>query len=54
MATTSDLAPNRSKPARRARAANKPREEQLEDQISQLQADLKAIAATLSKLSSEK
>tara|TARA_R110002124_G_scaffold114535_31_gene269540 strand:- start:10379 stop:10738 length:360 start_codon:yes stop_codon:yes gene_type:complete len=54
MATTPDLAPNRTKPATRSRAASKPREEQLEDQVAQLQADLKAIAATLSKLSSDK
>jgi len=60
MATTSDLAPNRPKPAARpraasaARAAATPREEKLEDQISQLQNDLKAIASTLSKLSSDK
>lgn len=57
MATTPDLAPNRTKPAARTRAAradSTSREEQLEDQVSQLQADLKAIAATLSKLSSEK
>tara|TARA_R110002020_G_scaffold11340_7_gene42740 strand:- start:9301 stop:9669 length:369 start_codon:yes stop_codon:yes gene_type:complete len=57
MATTPDLAPNRTKPAARSRAAradSTPREEKLEDQVSQLQADLKAIAATLSKLSSEK
>ena len=54
MATTPDLAPNRTKPAARARAASTPREEKLEEQISQLQDDLKAIAATLSKLSSDK
>ena len=54
MATTSDLAPNRAKPSSRARAASTPREEKLEEQISQLQTDLKAIAATLSKLSSDK
>ncbi|WP_193334876.1 DUF883 family protein [Devosia beringensis] len=57
MATTPDLAPNRTKPAPRNRAARvdtTPREEKLEEQVSQLQADLKAIAATLSKLSSEK
>lgn len=58
MATTSDLAPTRRKPAstasRASNASTKPREEQLEDQVAQLQADLKAIAATLAKLSSEK
>ena len=55
MATTSDLAPGR-KPAaaRAANASSKVREAQLEDQISQLQDDLKAIAATLARLSSDK
>jgi len=52
MATTSDLAPNRRKTS--GRASDKPREEQLEDQIAQLQTDIKAIAATLAKLSGEK
>jgi len=56
MATTSDLAPIRPKRTNgpRATASAKPREEQLEDQIAQLQTDLKSIAATLAKLSSEK
>jgi ElaB/YqjD/DUF883 family membrane-anchored ribosome-binding protein len=54
MASTSDLAPERSKPSSRSRAGSKPREDQLEEQIAQLQTDLKAIAATLTKLSSEK
>lgn len=56
MATTSDLAPTPRKAAASARSAtsSKPREEQLEEQISQLQSDLKAIASTLAKLSSEK
>jgi len=56
MATTSDLAPGRAtkSPNRARAAASKPREDQLEDQITQLQTDLKAIAATLAKLSSEK
>ncbi|WP_137152935.1 DUF883 family protein [Devosia sp. FKR38] len=53
MATTSDLAPSRRKAAA-SRASAKAREEQLEDQISQLQNDLKSIAATLSKLTGEK
>ncbi|MBS3847384.1 DUF883 family protein [Devosia sp. J2-20] len=53
MASTSDLAPERSKTSR-SRASTKPREDQLEDQIAQLQADLKAIAATLTKLSTDK
>lgn len=56
MATTSDLAPSRPKRANgpRATAGSKPREEHLEDQIAQLQTDLKAIAATLAKLSGDK
>lgn len=66
MATTSDLAPNRpaaaassaATPRRRntvARAAaNKAKEQDLENQISQLQDDIKGIAATLARLSSEK
>ena len=53
MATTSDLAPSRRKAAN-SRATSKVREEQLEDQITQLQNDLKAIASTLAKLSSDK
>ena len=63
MATTSDLAPDR-KPvptpdtapaaARVARASSKVREAQLEEQVSQLQADLKSIAATLARLSNDK
>lgn len=57
MATTPDLAPNR-KPAaarvRASRATGKAREAQLEDQVSQLQDDLKAIASTLARLSNEK
>lgn len=52
MATTSDLAPGR-KPAA-ARANTKQREAQLEDQVAQLQDDIKAIAATLAKLSNAK
>jgi len=62
MATTSDLAPGRKAAASTARAANRvkddivrdAREEDLEAQISQLQADLKGIAATLAKLSTDK
>ena len=56
MATTSDLAPSRPAPKRPTgtRSNTKPREEQLEDQVAQLQSDLKAIAATLAKLSNEK
>ena len=44
MATTSDLAPARPKRSNGPRTSAKPREEQLEDQIAQLQTDLKAIA----------
>ncbi|KRA50490.1 DUF883 family protein [Devosia sp. Root635] len=55
MATTSDLAPGRKPAAARASRANsRAREAQLEDQIGQLQDDLKAIAATLSRLSNDK
>ncbi|MGV8831157.1 MAG: DUF883 family protein [Devosia sp.] len=54
MAATSDLAPGRTKPSSRNRTTRKPREEQLEDQIAQLQSDLKAIGATLSKLTANK
>lgn len=57
MATTPDLAPNRKPSQTRAsttRSASKPREAQLEDQVAQLQDDLKAIAATLARLSNEK
>lgn len=53
MASTSDLAAEQDK-ATRDRASSKQREEQLEDQIAQLQTDLKAIAATLTKLSADK
>lgn len=55
MANTSDLAPDR-KPAaaRTSRAGSKTREAQLEDQVSQLQDDIKSIAATLARLSNEK
>jgi ElaB/YqjD/DUF883 family membrane-anchored ribosome-binding protein len=55
MATTSDLAPTRRKAAAAAsRASAQMREEQLELQIAQLQADLKGIAATLAQLSNDK
>jgi ElaB/YqjD/DUF883 family membrane-anchored ribosome-binding protein len=58
MATTPDLAPTRT-PAAAARrtsnrASSRAKEAQLEDQISQLQADLKGIAATLTKLTNNK
>jgi ElaB/YqjD/DUF883 family membrane-anchored ribosome-binding protein len=55
MATTSDLEPTaRKAAAAESRAAAEIREAQLEEQIAQLQADLKGIAATLAKLSSDK
>ena len=55
MATTSDLAPTpRKAAAAESRAAAEIREAQLEQQIAQLQNDLKGIAATLAKLSSDK
>lgn len=54
MATTSDLAPTRPKRPSRSRPSASVREAQLEDQVAQLQADLKGIAATLAKLSSDK
>lgn len=57
MATTPDLAPTRKPSQARAssrRGNSKPREAQLEDQVAQLQDDLKSIAATLARLSNEK
>jgi ElaB/YqjD/DUF883 family membrane-anchored ribosome-binding protein len=55
MATTSDLAPSRKPAAARAsRASAKTREAQLENQVAQLQDDIKAIAATLARLSNDK
>lgn len=55
MATTSDMAPTRKPAAARASRANsKVREQQLEDQIAQLQTDLKSIASTLARLSNDK
>ena len=55
MANTPDLAPTRRKAASAASEASaEMREEQLEVQIAQLQADLKGIAATLAKLSNDK
>lgn len=47
-------AASRSPAARASRASAKVRETQLEDQVSQLQDDIKAIAATLARLSNEK
>jgi len=54
MATTTDLAPGRKPSAGRTGRNSKAREAQLEDQVSQLQDDIKAIAATLARLSNEK
>lgn len=62
MASTPDMAPNRSTakaPAHRAangprRAAARHREDELSDQVHQLQADLKSIAATLAGLAEDK
>lgn len=62
MASTTDMAPNRSTakaPARRAangprRAAARHREDELSDQVHQLQNDLKSIAATLAGLAEDK
>lgn len=53
MATTPDLAPGRSAAGART-GRSKAREAQLEDQVAQLQDDIKAIAATLARLSNEK
>ena len=55
MATTSDMAPSRRK-AGNARSAAKAetREQELEAQVAQLQADIRAISDTLGKLSGEK
>jgi len=55
MATTPDLAP--TAPTRRKPAAprnSRAKEQQLEDQVTQLQNDIKAIASTLARLSNEK
>jgi ElaB/YqjD/DUF883 family membrane-anchored ribosome-binding protein len=60
MATTSDMAPTPRKSAAAARATiadagiEPNRERQLEEQVSQLQSDLKAITETLAKLTGEK
>lgn len=66
MANTTDMAPGRTTPAapprstrasgnaRASAAAGKVREAQLEEQVSKLQDDIKAIAATLARLSNEK
>ena len=61
MASTTDMAPNRTTKAPTRRAANGPRraaarhrEDELSAQVHQLQADLKAIAATLAGLAEDK
>jgi ElaB/YqjD/DUF883 family membrane-anchored ribosome-binding protein len=64
MADTADLAPGRStSPARKAangartaarRTRTRVREENLEDQVDRLQSDIKAIAATLTKMADDK
>ncbi len=56
MATTPEMAPTRRKTSNGTSrtAASRAKEKQLEDQIAQLQDDLKGIAATLARLSSEK
>lgn len=61
MATTTDMAParrNANTGGTRSRsttgAAETPREQQLEDQVAQLQRDLKSITETLGKLTGEK
>ncbi len=55
MATTTDMAPGRKPSTRTGRNnSSKTREAQLEEQVAQLQDDIKAIAATLARLSNEK
>jgi ElaB/YqjD/DUF883 family membrane-anchored ribosome-binding protein len=61
MASTTDMAPNRTTKAPTRRAANGPRraaarhrEDELSAQVHQLQTDLKAIAATLAGLAEDK
>lgn len=56
MANTPDLDPGSAAAAgaRAARSTSKAREGQLEDQVAQLQEDIKAIAATLARLSNDK
>lgn len=65
MANSPDMAPGRSTAAtprptrttggaRASAATGRTREAQLEEQVSQLQDDIKAIAATLARLSNEK
>lgn len=54
MATPTTVAPEDKLAADASRASAKAREAQLEEQVSQLQDDIKAIAATLAKLSNDK
>jgi hypothetical protein len=61
MASTTDMAPNRTTKAPARRAANGPRrsaarsrEDDLSEQVHQLQTDLKSIAATLAGLAEDK
>ncbi len=57
MATTSDMAPSRRKAGNggaAAKAKTETREQELEAQVAQLQADIRAISDTLGKLSGEK
>jgi ElaB/YqjD/DUF883 family membrane-anchored ribosome-binding protein len=61
MAQTTDMAPTRRRPAAngaatRSRAARAPRRdtEHLEDQVTRLQDDLKAITQTLARMSDQK
>lgn len=56
MASTTDMAPTapRKSSSARPRASAKTREQELEEQVSQLQSDLKSITETLRKLTGEK
>jgi len=54
MATTPDLAPTATPRRKPAAARSRAKEQQLEDQVTQLQNDIKAIASTLARLSNEK
>jgi ElaB/YqjD/DUF883 family membrane-anchored ribosome-binding protein len=62
MASTTDMAPNRTTKAPARRAANGPRraaarpsrEDDLSEQVHQLQTDLKSIASTLAGLAEDK
>lgn len=54
MATTTEMAPSRRKTAASGAKAQSSREQELEAQIAQLQADLRDITDTLGKLTNEK